>query len=183
MSRTQLHFLSGLDALDAPVTILGHGDFAAATPESLQVLMTLDDVRQATRRVAASAQRLISIFTPDLEPAVYEDPAFLDIIKHFILRYSFAKVRVLLHRPMRLIPTSNRLVAMARRLSSCLEFRALDPQFASRTSAMLIADTHAIMYRPQANTFEGVAGYCQPPIVRLHLQEFDAMWFVSPATY
>jgi hypothetical protein len=183
MTRPQHHFSGGFNAPAAPATVLGRGNPAAAANEPLQVLMTLEDVRQATRRVSASAQRLISIFTPDLEPPVYDDPAFLEIIKHFILSHSFAKVRVLLHRQMRLIPTSNRFVAMARRLSSCIEFRAADPQFAARTSAMLIADTHAIMYRAQAATFEGVAGYYQPPIARLHLQDYDEMWFASPTIY
>lgn len=184
MGRPQQTFITGAFHSPAPpATILGRGNPAAAASEPLQVLMTLEDVREATRRASASAQRLISIFTPDLEQPVYDDPPFLEIIKHFILSHNFAKVRVLLHRNMRLIPTSNRFVAMARRLSSCIEFRAMDKQFAGRTSAMLIADTHGIMYRAQASTFEGVAGYYQPAIARLHLQDFDEMWFASQTIY
>ncbi len=34
--------------------------------------------------------------TPDLEPEIYDQPPFLEIIKRFVLARSFAKVRVLL---------------------------------------------------------------------------------------
>ena len=175
------HFFSGSfnPTVGAPPA-LGRGGVAPGAIEPLQVLTTIEDVRHATRRVAASAQRLMSIFTPDLEPNVYDEAPFLDIIKHFVLSHSFAKVRVLAHRPLRLIANTNRFVAMSRRLSSYIEIRIADPQFASRTSAMLIADSHAIMYRAQALSWEGVAGYNQPPIARLHLQDFDEMWFGSP---
>lgn len=180
MPAPQPSFFSGsFNAPVAPPTVLGRGGAAPAI-EPLQVLTSMDDVRHATRRVATSAQRLISIFTPDLEPSVYDDPPFLDIIKHFVLSHSFAKVRVLLPRPIRLIANINRFVAMSRRLSSYIEIRICDPQFANRNSAMLIADSHAIMYRAQAAAWEGVAGYNQPPIARLHLQDYDEMWFGSP---
>ncbi len=63
------------------------------------MLTSLDEVRAAVNEVAATAQRLISIYTPDLEPDLYDQSAFLEIIKHFVLARSFAKVRVLLAEP------------------------------------------------------------------------------------
>jgi len=179
MAALQHFFSGGFNPPVAPPAVLGRGQAAAPAIEPMQVLTSIDDVRQATRRVAASAQRLMSIFTPDLEPPVYDDPQFLEIIKHFVLSHSFAKVRVLAHRPLRLIGNTNRFVAMSRRLSSYIEIRIADPQFANRSSAMLIADSHAVMFRAQAASWDGVAGYNQPPIARMHLQDFDEMWFGS----
>ena len=43
--------------------------------DELQVLTSLDEVRAATNAVASSGQRLISIFTPDMEPLLYDQPA------------------------------------------------------------------------------------------------------------
>lgn len=173
------HFFSG--GFNAPATtpaLLGRG--SAETPaEALQVLTCIDDVRVAVRRVAGSAQRLLSIYTSDLEPPVYDEAQFLEIIKRFVLSRNFAKVRVLVHEPLRLIGNTNRFVAMSRRLSSYIEIRTAAPQFAHNRSAMMIADSRAIMYRTQAARWEGVAGYNQPPIARLHLQDFDEMWIAS----
>jgi len=151
-------------------------------PEPLQVLTTLEDVRAASRRAVSGAQRLISIFTLDLEPQLYEQPAFLDLVKRFLLSHSFAKVRLLTQRA---VPytSPHKLAAMRRRLSGHIEIRTLNPQYAARTSGMLIADARAIVYRAQVGSWDGVAGFNQPPIARLYLQEFDEMWIASVPKY
>lgn len=168
--------------MSAPVSVLGRGAEGVPAPEPLQVLTTLDDVRAATRRAVASARRLLSIYTLDLEPQVYEQPAFLEQVKDFLLRHNFAKIRLLTQRP---VPytSPNRLAAMRRRLSGHIEIRTVSPQFAARTSGMLIADTRAIVYRAQVTSWEGVAGFEQPPIAKLYLQEFDEMWLASVPKY
>ena len=109
----------------APESVNGSG--SPTTPrqgaETLTVLTSLAEVRAAVNEIAATAQRLISIYTPDLEPDLYDQSAFLEVIKHFVLTRSFAKVRVLLAEPTRVLRDSNRFVAMGRRLSSCIDIR------------------------------------------------------------
>ncbi len=183
MSGPQYYFAGQPTGFVPPVDVLGRGTNAnLAAPEPLQVLTTLDDVRSATRRAIAGAQRLLSIYTLDLEPQLYEQSAFLELIKRFLLSHSFAKVRLLTHRP---IPytSPNKLAAMRRRLSGHIEIRTVNPQFAARTSGLLIADSKAIVYRAQVTSWEGVAGFEQPPIAKLYLQEFDEMWIASVPKY
>jgi len=144
--------------------------------EMLTVLTTLAEVRSAVSQVAGLAQRLISIYTPDLEPDLYDQTAFLEVIKHFVLARSFAKVRVLLAEPTRVMRDSNRFVAMGRRLSSCIDIRYVAANGRQRASAYLIADDRAIVYRMRADTWDGVADINNPPVARLYLQEFDQIW-------
>jgi hypothetical protein len=148
-------------------------------PETLHVLSSLDEVRVATETVAASGQRLISIMTPDLEPEIYDQAAFLEIIKRFVLGRSFAKVRVLLRDQARMGNGANRFIAMAHRLTSYLEIRLRAPQYRELTAAYCIADDRAIVYRVRADRAEGIAGLNNPPIARQYLQEFDAIWQAS----
>jgi hypothetical protein len=178
MGAPQHFFAGAFTGTLAPPTLLGRGA-PAPVSEALQVLTSLDEVRVASRRAASMAQRLMSIYTADLEPQVYDQPAFLEIIKRFVLSRSFAKVRVLVHRPLRLIGNTNRFVAMSRRLSSYIEIRVAATQFAERSSAMLISDSNAIVYRTQAARWEGIVGFNQPPVAKLHLQDFDEMWIAS----
>src|ERR1041384_1845071 len=98
MGGPQFFFAGTASGATAPVTVLGRGAGFSDAPEPLQVLTTLDDVRSATRRAVSSAQRLLSIFTLDLEPQLYEQAGFLDLIKRFLLSHSFAKVRLLTQR-------------------------------------------------------------------------------------
>src|ERR1700704_4619176 len=57
--------------------------------DELQVLTSVHEVRQTTAAVVATGQRLISIFTPDLEPTLYDDPRVIEGIKRFGLSHSF----------------------------------------------------------------------------------------------
>jgi hypothetical protein len=160
------------------------GPSGAATrqgAETLTVLTSLAEVRAAVNEIAATAQRLISIYTPDLEPDLYDQSAFLEVIKHFVLTRSFSKVRVLLAEPSRVMRDSNRFVAMGRRLSSCIDIRYVAAQAPQRASAYLIADDRAIVYRMRADTWDGVADINNPVAARLYLQEFDQVWHASAA--
>jgi hypothetical protein len=159
------------------------GSTSRQGPETLTVLTSLAEVRAAVNEIAASAQRLISIYTPDLEPDLYDQTAFLEVIKHFVLTRSFSKVRVLLAEPTRVMRDSNRFVAMGRRLSSCIDIRYVTAQAPQRASAYLIADDRAIVYRMRADTWDGIADANNPPAARLYLQEFDNIWNASAAEH
>ncbi|MFL6602300.1 MAG: hypothetical protein ACJ8R9_13335 [Steroidobacteraceae bacterium] len=147
--------------------------------ETLSVLTTLPEVRAAVNEIASGARRLISIYTPDLEPELYDQTSFLEVIKHFVLTRSFSKVRVLLAEPTRVMRDSNRFVSMGRRLSSCIDIRYVAAKATQRASAYLIADDRAIMYRMRADTWDGIADINNPPVARLYLQEFDGIWNAS----
>ena len=169
----------------APESANGAGGAATSRQgaETLTVLTSLAEVRAAVNEIAATAQRLISIYTPDLEPELYDQTAFLDVIKHFVLTRSFSKVRVLLAEPTRVMRDSNRFVAMGRRLSSCIDIRYVAAQSQQRASAYLIADDRAIVYRLRADTWDGVADINNPPAARAYLQEFDQVWNASAAEH
>ena len=163
----------------SPESMSSKGARAARGMDMLTVLTTLAEVRSAVCQVAASAQRLISIYTPDLEPDLYDQTAFLEVIKHFVLARSFSKVRVLLAEPSRVMRDSNRFVAMGRRLSSCIDIRYVTGDAPQRASAYLIADDRAIVFRMRADTWDGIADFNNPPVAKLYLTEFDTVWNAS----
>jgi hypothetical protein len=183
MSRPQYFFAGGMPSVMAPLSVLNRrAPEEDPAQESLHVLTDLEDVRAATLRATAAAERLLSIFTSDLEPKLYEDSQFLELVQKFLLSHSFARIRVLSHKPIA-YKTPLRLGALRRRLSGHVDIRTMDAQFAARSSAMLIADSNAIVYRARASSWEGVAGFAKPPIARLYLQEFDEMWQASVPKY
>ncbi len=167
--------------------------------EALTVFTSLEEARSAVEIAASSAQRMISIYTPDLEPDLYDQSAFLEIIKRFVLSRSFSKVRVLLADPARVVRDSNRFAAMGRRLSSYIDIRHVgEPQPATGhpegaagqqsestadrgagargCGAYLVADDRAVVYRLRADTWDGIADFNNASIARLYLTGFDALW-------
>jgi hypothetical protein len=182
MAGPHYYFAGPMAGMTGPVPVLARGGNLVPQPEPLQVLTTLEDVRSASRRAVAGAQRLLSIYSLDLEPQLYEQQSFIDAAQRFLLAHSFAKIRVLTQRP---VPytSPHKLAAMRRRLTGHIEIRTVSGEYSARNSGMLIADNRAIVYRSQVTSWEGVAGFEQPPIAKLYLQEFDEMWLASVPKY
>jgi len=141
------------------------------------ILTTMPEVREASLKVAKSAQRLLSIFTQDLEPLIYGEEPFLEAIKRLVLARSYAKVRVLLADPSRAIVDNNRFLALARRLTSCIDLRAMSTEYpAGAAGAFIIADDKALVYRLQADRWDGISDMNDPAVVRKYLHFFDEVW-------
>jgi hypothetical protein len=143
----------------------------------------LEDIRAAVLEVAANATRSLTILTQDLEPHVYDDAAFTDIVKHLCLTRSFAHVRVLVADPERAIRDGHRLVSLGRRLTSFVEFRVLSGDHRSRhPEAYLIADSTGLVYRADGSSWDGIADDYDPPTARVYLNEFEAVWNAGSGT-
>ena len=151
----------------------------ALARDPLAVITNVAEARMAVGSATASARRMISIYTQDLEPDLYEQSGFLELIKSFVLSRSFSKVRVLLVNPSRVMADSNRFIALGRRLSSHIDIRYVAEHTPQRACAYFIADDHAIVYRLRADTWDGIADLNNPAVARLYLGEFDAVWNAS----
>jgi hypothetical protein len=154
-----------------------------AVASTRTILTTMPEVRQASLQVAKSAQRLLSIFTQDLEPEVYGEEPFLEAIKRLVLARSYAKVRVLLADPSRAVVDNNRFLALARRLTSCIDLRSMSPEYPASAGAFIIADDKALVYRLQAARWDGITDMNDPAVSRRYLNFFDEVWNASAPDY
>ena len=78
------------------------------------VISTREEMREAAIEVAREASRKVSIFTHDLEPGIYDDPEFLEIIKRLVLSQTYARIRVLIADPARAVKSGNNFVHLGR---------------------------------------------------------------------
>jgi len=141
-----------------------------------QVLSTIEDVRAAIVEIVGHANRGLTILTHDLEPQIYDHDDFLETLKKFILSRTFARVRVLILDPNRVIKTASRFVTMGRRLNSYIEFRSVKPEYRTHSEAFCIADEHALVYRARAESWEGMSDTYEPAVARIYLSTFDTIW-------
>lgn len=141
-----------------------------------QMLTSVAEVRAAVIQVTGVANRTLSILTHDLEPDVYDHDDFLETLKKFILARTFARVRVLILEPGRVLLSASRFVAMGRRLNSYIEFRRVMPELSGHPEAFFIADEHALVYRARAETWEGMSDTYEPAVARMYLSKFESIW-------
>ena len=143
------------------------------------VISTRDEMRQAALAVVGEAQRKVSIFTHDLEPGIYDNVEFLEIIKRMILSQTYARVRVLIADPSRAIKNGNNFVHLGRRLNTYIEFRHVREDLRTHAEAFCIADETALVYRLQASRWEGIADTYEPAVAKLYGKMFDEIWLAS----
>jgi hypothetical protein len=141
-----------------------------------QMLTNVSEVRAAVMQVTGVANRTLSILTHDLEPEIYDHDDFLETLKKFILARTFARVRVLILQPARVLLSASRFVAMGRRLNSYIEFRRVPPELSGHPEAFFIADEHALVYRARAENWEGISDTYEPAVARMYLSKFETLW-------
>jgi hypothetical protein len=143
------------------------------------VISTREEMRQAVIEVAREAKRKVSIFTHDLEPGIYDDPEFLEIIKRLILSQTYSRIRVLIADPTRAVKAGNNFVHLGRRLNTYIEFRHVREDLRTHAESFCIADETALVYRLQANRWEGIADTFEPAVAKLYGKMFDEIWLAS----
>jgi hypothetical protein len=143
------------------------------------VISTKEEMQQATMEVVNEASRRVSIFTHDLEPGIYDNHEFLEIVKRMVLSQAYARIRVLIANPARAVKNGNNLVHLGRRLNTYIEFRNVREDLRTHSEAFCIADETALVYRLQAEKWEGIADTYEPAVARLYGKMFDEIWLAS----
>ncbi len=143
------------------------------------VISTREEMRQAVIEVAREATRKVSIFTHDLEPGIYDDPDFLEVIKRLVLSQTYSRIRVLIADPTRAVKNGNNFVHLGRRLNTYIEFRHVREDLRTHAESFCIADETALVYRLQAERWEGIADTYEPAVARLYGKMFDEIWLAS----
>ncbi len=143
------------------------------------VISTREEMRQAAVTMAKLAKRRISIFTHDLEPGIYDDPEFLEVVKRLVLSQTYSRIRVLIADPTRAIKNGNNFVHLGRRLNTYIEFRHVREDLRTHAEAFCIADDVGLVYRLQADRWEGIADTHEPSIAKMYGNMFDEIWTAS----
>ena len=136
-------------------------------------------MRRAAIDIAAESGRKLSIFTHDLEPGIYDDPDFLEVVKHLVLSQTYARIRVLIADPTRAIKNGNNFVNLGRRLNTYIEFRHVREDLRTHAESFCIADEQALVYRLQASRWEGIVDTFEPAVAKLYGKMFDEIWQAS----
>jgi hypothetical protein len=147
--------------------------------ESRSILSTLEEYRAAVAELATRAERSLSIYTPDLEPQLYDQDCFLEPMKRLVLARRHARLRVLISDPARASREANRFMQMARRLTSYIDLRNVSPEYRGNPCSFIVADDKAIAYRQQCSRWDGIVEFNDVSVVRRYLAYFDEAWAES----
>ena len=126
--------------------------------------------------LAAQAQRTLLLHTEDLEPAIYNDSAFLEPVSRLARSQGPSRIWVLIQDSRKVVQHGHRLIEIARRLSSAIQLRRPAPQYRNYHESFLLADGCGYLHRPIAARYEGIANFYDPGKVAEFGKYFMEVW-------
>lgn len=121
----------------------------------------------------------LSLYSPDLEAWLYSHSSVQDACTQFLLASPKNRLRILVRDVGRPVRQGHRLLNLARRITSNLHIRRINPDQPGDESAYLLADDRGLLLREQPEQYAGYALYNDPGRVRQRQAQFDQAWDIS----
>jgi hypothetical protein len=140
------------------------------------VLETREDVRIVATALARQAQHTLLLHTEDLEPAIFDNPPFLNAASNLARNRRDSCFRILLNNGRKAIQVEHRLIELSRRLSSDIQIRRPAPQYQNYHKTFFLSDDAGFLYRPLSSRYEGIADFNNPGKVSELTRYFMEVW-------
>jgi predicted GNAT family N-acyltransferase len=121
-------------------------------------------------------KRDMALFTYDLDPAVYDQPPFLEAFKALALRSRHSRLRILLQDDTLVQQQGHRLLELAQRLPSVIEIRRPNEEQLEYPENFLLADDCGYLHKRSLEDYSGIACYHNRHRVNRLLAVFDEAW-------
>lgn len=150
---------------------------AAGKPEPrIELISGRIGYAQKAAELAAGARLELVLFSYALDPHLYGDEGFVEQIKKFLLSSERARLRGLVNSPQSAVRSSNRLIELAKHLSSRIEFRQLPEDRLEQRDEYLICDARHYIHRRDPRDLEARSYTDAPLDARELLKQFETAW-------
>lgn len=138
---------------------------------------SLSVATEATLAIVHAARREMVLFSRDLDPVLYGQPAVLAAFKDFAIAGRGGVVRIVLLDPAAVQGQGHPLLGLAQRMTSVFQFRTptddVDLQY---PSAFLANDRDGYLFRQLGSRWEGDWSPANPARTRQLLEHFGRVW-------
>jgi hypothetical protein len=139
-------------------------------------LESWEENRLAACALARQARRTLHIFTRDLEPRVYDNEEFTNVLISLARSYRHSKVMILLQDSERVVKNGHQVLNLAQRLSSYIEIRKPIGEYALSACAYLIVDQIGVLRRELATHYAGTVNFSSPRYAVELSEAFQEAW-------
>ncbi len=122
------------------------------------------------------ARSALSLYSTDLEAWLYNHGSVQKACTRFLLANPRNHLRILVRDISQPLRQEHRLLNLARRITSNLHIRRINPNYPSEECTYLLADDRGLLLRKLPEQYTGYTLYNDPHRVRQHLAQFDQIW-------
>lgn len=142
-------------------------------------LNSVDALREQVQWLGLQAQRQLTIFTPDLEPALYNNDVFISATLDLVKRSKHTQVRILTQDTRLAQECGHGLLNILRYGSPQFQVRKLSVDVDHRDLAYLISDDKHLLRRQSSKVYQGLCYTHDRARVRDQLEDFELLWNAS----
>ena len=142
-------------------------------------LDSVEGFRNQANIFAQRAQRQVRIFSPSLDPAIFDNDELRASLFNFASQHPYAEIHILIQNPQSLVQNSHRLLHLSHRLPSRVQMRTLKPESKTSHTEFMLTDKAGILYKQSLSRYTGYAVYWSPLDATELADEFDALWNAS----
>lgn len=142
-------------------------------------LDNMDALREQALQLAKDTQRQLTIFTPDMEPALYHQAAFVECTLNLIKRSKQTQVRILTQDTRHARESGHGLLKLLRYTDSQFQIRTLTVDAQLKNTAYLVSDDKHLLRRQNASVYQAVCYTHDRARVKDQLEEFELLWNVA----
>ncbi len=121
----------------------------------------------------------VDIFSLHLDHKLYDRPEIISQFQRLVRHNPHARIRLLLRNPRHLVTNGHRMIEFSRRLSSYIEIRQLAESCYEHLECFSLFDNRGILYRANAEQFEGWFSFNAPVRVKSETVFFNEAWDIS----
>src|SRR5690606_37265263 len=143
---------------------------------AVTTLDSLDALREQALQLAKAAQRQLVFFTPDMEPAIYHQPAFIESTLDLVKRSKQTQVRILAQDTRRARECEHGLLKILRHADSQFQIRKLTVEAQLKNTSYLISDDRPLLRRQNTGDYRAVCYTHDRARVKDQLEQFELLW-------
>lgn len=142
-------------------------------------LESRSDNYQAMMDFLHDSRHSVLIYSQRLDGRTFDTNEFSMIIRKLISEHRHINIRILLFDVDSVIKHGHRLIELARRSSSNISIRIVARQYRTNISAFMVFDACRLIYRKNAERFEGIADKDNKKYALELTDYFNEVWEAS----
>ncbi len=132
--------------------------------------------RAAAIALVSQGKRFLHIYSRDLEPAIYDNPPFVEAVRKLALYSQYSQIRILVQNSEKIVSQGHGLVTLAQQLSSFIQIRKPAPDHDGYNEAFLVVDKMGVLHRKLSDRYEGEVSFHTPEQAAVLVKLFDEAW-------
>ena len=162
-----------------PPSRLEPAPFILGEHQPPQSASTAEQLRSHALALIQQARRSLCLYTPDLEPWLYDQQDLGEACSQFLRSHPRNRLHILLRDSRLVVRNGHRLLRLARQLPSNCQIRLLHPDYPADEIAYLLADDCGLLLRRAPQLPAGQVHYQERARVRQLQRQFDQAWSTS----